>query len=264
VSAGCTGRLALRASATKISNQTNRAEHDLTTALTYSLHDGIATVVIDDGKANVMSVSMLRAVDGALDRAVTDKAAVVLRGRAGMFSGGFDLTAFKREPQELFEMLRAGAELTARLLAFPHPVVAVCTGHAIAMGAFVLLSTDLRIGTSRDARIQVNEVQIGMSLPHFAIEVCRQRLSPAHFNLAALTATPYNQQQAVAAGFLDEVVAPDTLPEVLKSRTDHLRGLNMEAFTATKLRLRGPGLASLRQAIDKDVEEWSTRFRGAA
>lgn len=86
-------------------------------------------------------------------------------------------------------MLKAGAEMTERLLTFPYPVGAVCTGHAIAMGAFLLLSADYRIGTNPEAKIQVNEVLIGLTLPHFAIEVCRQRLTPAHFSLAATTAT---------------------------------------------------------------------------
>lgn len=232
--------------------------------LTYALEDGVATIAIDDDKANVMSVSMLRALDAALDKAAADKAVVVIRGRTGMFSAGFDLTVFKRDPQELFEMLRAGAAITERLLSFPYPVVAVCTGHAIAMGAFLLLSADLRIGASVDAKIQVNEVQIGLTLPHFAIEVCRQRLSPAHFNLAAITATPYNPHQAVVAGFLDEVVPAESLAAVLKSRTDHLRKLDAESFTATKLRLRGPALTLLRDAIKRDVEGWSQRFQGPA
>jgi enoyl-CoA hydratase len=236
----------------------------LNSSLGYQLEDGVATITIDDGKANVMGVSMLRAIDAALDRAASDKAVVVLRGRPGMFSGGFDLTVFKRDQQELFEMLKAGAELTERLLSFPYPVVAVCTGHAIAMGAFLLLCADLRIGTKPEAKIQVNEVQIGLTLPHFAIEVCRQRLSPAHFNLAAVTATAYNQQQGVAAGFLDEVTSTDLLPEVLKSRTEHLRKLDMESFTATKQRLRSPALGLLRDAINRDIEGWSQRFQGAS
>lgn len=157
-------------------------------------------------------------------------------------------------------MLKSGAELAERVLSFPYPVVAVCTGHAIAMSSFILLSADHRIGTRSDAKIQVNEVQIGLTLPHFAIEVCRQRLSPAHFNLAAVTAHPYDQQEAISAGFLDEVTAGDSLPEVLKLRTDHLKHLNMESFAATKLRLRLPALAALRAAIATDIDDWSRRF----
>jgi enoyl-CoA hydratase len=230
-------------------------------SLSYQLDDGVATITLDDGKANVMSVPMLRAIDGALDRAQKDRAVVVVQGRPGMFSAGFDLTVFKSDPKEILEMLKSGAELTERVLSFPYPVIAVCTGHAIAMGAFLLLSTDLRIGTMADAKIQVNEVQIGLTLPHFAIEVCRQRLSPAHFNLAAITATPYIQRQGVEAGFLDKLTTPDDLAGVLEAQKAHLRTLDMDAFTATKMRLRGPGLGLLREAIGKDIEAWSTMFR---
>ena len=233
----------------------------MNSSLDYRLDEGFATITLDDGKANVMSVPMLRAIDRALDRALEDEAAVIVQGRQGMFSAGFDLTVFKSDPQELLEMLTAGAHLTERVLSFPYPVIAVCTGHAIAMGAFLLLSADLRIGTRADAKIQVNEVQIGFTLPHFAIEVCRQRLSPAHFSLAALTARPYRQSQAVEAGFLDEVTTPDELAGVLEAKKAHMRGLRTESFTATKRRLRGPGLVALREAIGKDIEDWSTAFR---
>jgi len=232
----------------------------VTTSLSYVIDDGIATISIDDGKANVMGIPMLSAINAALDRAEADQAAVVIQGRPGMFSGGFDLAVFKRDPQELYEMLKSGAELTERVLSFPHPVIAVCTGHAIAMGAFLLLSSDLRIGTMPEARIQVNEVQIGFNLPYFAIEVCRQRLSPAHFSLATLTAAPYSQTQAVEAGFLDELTSPDDLPGVLQARKAQVRSLEPSAFKATKLRLRETTLSLLRQAIVKDLADWS---RGA-
>jgi enoyl-CoA hydratase len=239
-------------------------EKTLDSTLSYQLADGIATISLDDGKANVMSVAMLAAIGAALTRAEADKAVVVIQGRPGMFSGGFDLTVFKRDQKELFQMLKAGAELTERLLTFPYPVVAVCTGHAIAMGAFLLLSTDYRIGTNAEAKIQVNEVQIGLTLPHFAIEVCRQRLTPAHFSLAAITANPYDQRSAVAAGFLDEVVTLETLPDALNRRTQHLKKLHLESFVGTKLRLREAGQVTLRAAIARDLEDWSKRFNNDA
>ena len=227
----------------------------------YALADGVATITMDDGKANVMSVRMLQALSGALDRAQAEKAVVVLTGRNGMFSGGFDLAVFKGDPDELFRMLEAGALMTEKLLSFPRPVLAVCTGHAIAMGAFLLLSADVRIGVDPGARIQVIEVQIGMTLPRFAVEVCRQRLSPACLNVAAITAEPYSPQQAVAAGFLDDIVPAESLADVVRSRATRLLALHAEAFTATKLRLRGPALEALREGIREDIAEWTTRFR---
>ena len=234
----------------------------MTMLVNYEFSKGIATLTMDDGKANVMSEAMLQALNDALIRAQSDDAAVLLTGRAGMFSGGFDLGVFKRDPAELFRMLEAGARITERLLTYPRPVVAACTGHAIAMGAFLLLSADVRIGVDQGARIQVNEVQIGLTLPRFAIEVCRQRLAPAHLNIAAGTAEPYSPAQAIVAGFLDEIAPAESLATVARERAARLLRLNAEAFAATKLRLREGTLVALRAAIDADIADWKSRFLG--
>jgi enoyl-CoA hydratase len=133
--------------------------------VTYSLADGIATITMDDGKANAMSVRMLDAINKALDQALIDQAVVVLTGRAGMFSAGFDLSVFKSDPAQLFDMLKAGALLSERILSFPNPIVIASSGHAVAMGSFLLLSADVRLGINEGAKVQANEVQIGLTLP---------------------------------------------------------------------------------------------------
>ena len=232
--------------------------------VSYELTDGVATLTMDDGKANAMGALMLEALNAALDRAESDGAVVVLSGRPGMFSGGFDLATFKRSPAEIRQMLEGGARLTQRLLSFPRPVLAACTGHAVAMGAFVLLSADLRIGVDASARIQVNEVQIGMTVPRFALEVCRHRLTPAHMQAAVLTARPHTPQQAVEAGFLDAVVPAQTLAAAAREAAAKLATLHAESFAATKLRLHQRVLASLRDAIRDDMAEWTDRFGSAA
>lgn len=229
----------------------------MTQLVSYELHNGIATLSMNDGKANVMSVAMLQAIDEALDRAQADKAVVVLASTARMFSAGFDMAVFQGEPQDLARMLEAGARLSLRLLSHPFPVVAVCTGHAMAMGAFLLLSADLRIGVNEGYKVQLTEVQIGMTLPHFAIEVSRQRLTPTHYGLAAGLSQPYTPTTALAAGFLDEIEAANALASTVAAHTARLQKLHMGAFAATKLRLRGTALTALRDAIDQDVREWS-------
>jgi len=224
-------------------------------------HDGVTTITMDDGKANVMSVRMLQSLHRALQQAQQDDSTVVLTGRAGMFSGGFDLAVFKRDPAETLLMLTEGARLTERLLGFPRPVLAVCTGHAIAMGAFILLCADVRIGVDHGPRLQANEVQIGMTLPRFAIEVMRQRLSPAQLQLAAVTALPYSPLQAMAAGFLDELTPVSGLAEAARVQMERLGKLDPKAFAATKQRLREPTLVALHQAIDADIADWASRFQ---
>jgi enoyl-CoA hydratase len=232
------------------------------TLLMYEVADGVATITLDDGKANVMSPRMLAALNAALDRALHDKAIVVLTGRTGMFSGGFDLTVFKRGGVELVEMLQAGARLTQRLLSHPDPIVVACTGHAVAMGAFVLLSGDMRIGLKEGATFQMNEVLIGMTVPHFALEVCSQRLAPAHLNLAATLAQRYTGDAALVAGFVDQLVTADQMADAVARTITHLKKMDRAAYSATKLRLRQPMLERLHAAVEADCAEWSARLGG--
>jgi enoyl-CoA hydratase/carnithine racemase len=231
--------------------------------LTIARTDGVTTLTMDDGKANVMSVRMLQALHSAFEQAQGD--IVVIVGRPGLFSGGFDLAVFQRDPRELVTMLSEGARLTERVLSHPRPVVAVCTGHAIAMGAFLLLSADWRLGVDDASRvIQANEVQNAMTLPRFAIEVCRQRLTPAALVRTALLSEPHAPHQALRAGFLDEIAAPDQLMQAAHARIERLRKLDTQAFTATQQRLRAPLLSALHQAIEQDIAEWRSRFAAGA
>lgn len=234
----------------------------------YALKDGIATIVLDDGKANVMGLPMQAAINAALDRALQDKAVVLMTGRAGMFSGGFDLNVFKTDPKAAVHMLEGGARLALRLLSHPHPVMVACSGHAVAMGSFLLLGADYRLGVDRgqvgtgpNFRIHAIEVQIGMTLPYFALELCRQRLTPAHYSLACTTAWPYTPVQAVQAGFLDEVAEPEQFAARMQERALYLSKLHQEAFTATKLKLKQPAIDALEAAIRSDVVSWSERLQ---
>ena len=233
--------------------------------LRYELKDGVATITMDDGKANAMSVRMMDALNAALDQGETAKAIVVLTGRAGLFSGGFDLSVFKKgDNLETLKMLTMGARLSHRLLSHPQPIVVACNGHAMAMGVFILLCADVRVGLNTGASCQANEVLIGMTLPHFAIEVCKQRLSPAHLTQAGITALPYSGAHAVAAGFLDEAVAPEQLAAATQAQVTRLKKIHSQSFTDTKLRLRRASLLALSQAIDQDIADWSGRFQTAA
>jgi enoyl-CoA hydratase len=224
----------------------------VTDLLSYELNDSIATITLDDGKVNILSPQMLSDINGALDRAEADDAIVVLAGRPGVFSAGFDLKLLRAGGDEALAMLRAGFELAARVLSFPKPVVVACSGHAIAMGVFLLLSGDYRVGAAGPYKITANEVAIGLTMPRTAVEICRQRLAPAHFNRATVIAEVYDPDTAVAAGFLDRVVGAAELASTARDVAGQLRALDMDAHTATKLRARDKALAAIRMAIDLD------------
>lgn len=226
----------------------------MTELTTYALDGRIATIAIDDGKVNALSIAMLRSLHDALDRAERDQAVVLLTGRDGRFSAGFDLGVFASgDGGQVVEMLRLGATLAERILAFPTPVVIACTGHAIAAGAFPLLAADARIGADGPFQIGLNEVRIGLTLPHFAIALARHRLHPAHLDRAVVSAALSSPEGAVAAGWLDQVVPADELHATALETARSLAELSPAAHTATKLRARAETIAAVRQAIASEL-----------
>ena len=109
-------------------------------AVSYERSGDVAVVTIDDGKANALSPDRMREIHGALDRAEKDGAAVLLVGRPGRFSAGFDLGVMTKGGADAARaMVQQGAELAVRIARHPAPVVIGCTGHALAMGAVLLL-----------------------------------------------------------------------------------------------------------------------------
>ncbi len=222
----------------------------------YELNGSVATVTMDDGKVNALSADMFDQVNAALDRAQADEAAVVLTGRDGVFSAGFDLATLRAGGHGAARMLLAGFELAERLLQFPRPVVIACNGHAVAMGVFLVLSGDYRIGVSGPYKITANEVAIGLTMPRAAVEILKQRLAPAHFNRATILAETYAPDDAVAAGFLDRVVPPGELHKTAVDLAEAMMQLDMVAHQATKLRARKDTLSAIRDAIVTDATEY--------
>jgi enoyl-CoA hydratase len=222
--------------------------------VSYQLADGTATIAMDDGKANVLSLEMLSAVNTALDGAQRDEAVVVLTGRPGIFSGGFDLKVLGRGGPEAGLMLEQGFELALRLLEHPAPVVIACNGHAVAMASFLLLSVDYRIGVDGPYRLVANEVAIGLTMPRAAIEICRQRLTPAHFNRAVTLAESYTPFDGVAAGFLDRVVTDADLLPAATAIAEEFAGLDRHAHATTKSLARAAAVEAIGKGLAADRE----------
>ena len=220
--------------------------------LHYSLEAQTAVIRLDDGRVNSLSPEMLTAIDAQLTRAEKEAAAVVLVGREGRFSAGFDLKTMGAGPEAAGRMVAAGAELLARMAEFPLPVVAACSGHAIAAGALLLLASDLRFGAKDEFKIGLNEVAIGMTLPVFALELARERLSKRHYTRATQLAEIYAPEGAVDAGFLDELAAPEALLETACAAAAQLAGLQQPAFRSTKRRNAAAMTARMRASLDED------------
>lgn len=220
-------------------------------AVTYRHDESIAVITLDDGKANVLGLGMQEAINEALDSAERDDAgAVVIAGNQKVFSGGFDLKVFQSgDVDASVAMLQGGFELSHRLLSFPRPVVMACTGHAIAMGSFLLCSGDHRIAAP-GYNIQANEVAIGMVLPYAALEVLELRLTRSAYQQAVGLAKVYFGEAALAAGWIDEIALPDAVLERAEESAREFAKLHRGAHAASKLRARAEALEGIRAGID--------------
>lgn len=194
----------------------------------------VTLIRFDDGKANALGFEAVEGITSALDEAEKKSRAVVLAGRQGFFCAGFDLAVMSGGGRRMTDLLEGGSQLLARLSGCPLPVVAACTGHALAAGALLLLAADLRIGASGNFKVGLNEVAIGLPLPAFAVEMAKLRLSRRSLIEATGLSRLYSPAEAVEVGFLDRISDGDLAEEAFSAAEELTERLDGAAFTATR------------------------------
>lgn len=219
----------------------------------YELSGDTAILRIDDGKANALGPSVIGALRDGLTRAEKEAAAVVLTGREERFSAGFDLGVLRKGSDAARGLVIGGAELAVHVARHPAPVVIACSGHALAMGAVLLLAADLRIGAYGAFKIGFNEVALGMAPPIFLAEFARERLSKRHLQRATVQAEIYAPEAAVDAGFLDRVVDPHDLLAAALEEAGRLAQLPRAAFARTRRILREEMLERIEATLADDI-----------
>jgi enoyl-CoA hydratase len=90
--------------------------------------ENVTIITLDDGKANVFSPTMISEFNSLLDQVPTNKGSLLIHGREGMFSAGFDLKVMMSGAEPAVNMVRSGFKMLQRVFSFPRPVVASCTG----------------------------------------------------------------------------------------------------------------------------------------
>ena len=216
----------------------------------YTVINNIATLTFDDGKANAVGPRFLDDVNAGLDRAQAEQVgAVILRGREGIFSGGFDLEEFKKGVELGMTMVERGFDLLVRLCSFPLPLIAACTGHCVAMGAFIVMACDSRIGSQGNFKISLPETAIGMELTPLLLALTTARISRQHMTRVALQSEVYNPEQAVEAGFIDEAVAAGLLDARTMEVALKLASLPQAQYAANKLSIRANTLRTMNDNL---------------
>ena len=217
-----------------------------------SVSGDVATITIDDGKVNALSPAVLAATHCAFDDATQSKV-VVVTGRQGIFSAGFDLSVLRAGGGEAVDLLESGFRLAEKIVNSPVPVIAAVGGHAMAMGTFLVLSTDYRIGPFGHYKIAVNEVSIGMTVPLGTLEICRRRLTPSALHRAVTLSHVFENSEALAAGFFDELVPVDAVLARAHEVAATLASLDGGAYRSTKDRLDAAARDAIQAGISQDI-----------
>ncbi len=218
----------------------------------FEINENIAIITLKNGKVNAISHQVIAEINSALDKAEATSSAVILTSQPGIFSGGFDLKTMKESSNSAVSLVTAGSTLTRRMLSFPYPIIGACTGHAIAKGAFLLLSCDYRIGCEGSFKIGLNEVAIGMTMHQAGIELARNRVPANYLTRSVINAELFDPETAVLAGFIDTLVKPEQLMATAKAAATQMLTLNMTAHHGTKLKERKDILSALDDAIKID------------
>lgn len=219
-------------------------------AVTLEHKGDIALITMDDGKANAISHAVLDGLNTALDDA-KDARAVVLAGREGVFSGGFDLSVMRSgDMVAAMQLVQRGGVLAHRLYGLSKPLVAAATGHGIAMGAFILMACDTRIGPAAPAKFGMNETAIGMVVPMFAQVLAEERLVLSHRTKAFIQATIYDSEGAREAGYLDALEPPEHLVEAALNEAETLAAYPTSAYAGNKAQIRQTALDRMQKSLE--------------
>ena len=213
----------------------------------------VSIITLNDGKANVFSPEMSKAVSSLLDQVPEDKGSLVITGRPGIFSAGFDLKIISSgDASAVSSMIKTGFTLLARVYNFPRPVIAACSGHGVALGAFLLCCADYRIGAKGQFIVQANETRNNMSIPTPILEISKTRISKTHWYRAILNAEAYPIEKAIEPGYLDEVVEAESLMTRAMEVANDLATLGHPHYKITKNLDQKDTLKRIHDAIEEN------------
>ena len=219
-------------------------------AVSLELAEDIALVRLDDGKMNVITEELARDLDAALAQAEADARAIVLAGRPGSFCAGFDQAIMVGEDRVARDALgTAGAAIAQRLFNCPKPVVAASEGHAFTIGALWLMAADTRIGERGAFKYAMTETVMGATLSGWPLVLLESRVPPRLMTPIAVQSMVLGPDDAIEAGYLDQVVdAGEALPAA-RGAAAQLAKLPVEIYAANKRAIREPFRRRLASAL---------------
>ena len=208
--------------------------------------DGVAVLRLAHGKVNAMSIEFCEALTARFAE-ISSARAVVMTATGRTFSAGVDLVRLlEGGAPYVRKFLPVLSEMFATVFSHPAPVVAAINGHAIAGGCVLACAADKRLMARDGGRIGVTELLVGVPFPPAAMEIMRCAAAPQFFADAIFSGATYTPADAVARGFVHDVVEPQALLERAVAAANALAALPPKAFALTKRQTRAPALERMQ------------------
>lgn len=224
----------------------------MTDLLSYDLTDDVATIHLDDGKANAFSNLMFDAVNDAMDKADAEAKIIVIRGRDGIFSAGYNLKELMLGGDTAVQLVKRGSDFAVRMMETRKPIIVAGDGHIIALGAFLFLAADYRISRKGPFQVGLPETANGLPMHNFGRELAMPRLSQRHFSRAFINGEMFTPEAAVEVGYVDEAV--DDVDAAIATSIAFFKSISLNAFAINKPRGHQSLMPGLKQAIQEDLD----------
>jgi enoyl-CoA hydratase/carnithine racemase len=201
-----------------------------------SVHEGVATFMLDNPPQNRLSLEVLTEFAAALEQVRTDESVrvVVLRAEGENFSYGGDISVWPQfTPEQMSAMVSQVLPVLTAFETLPVPVIAVVHGDCFGGGFEIALRADVIIAT-QSARFRHPEATLGVITLLGGVQRVAERAGRARAARWALTTEVVSAADALAAGVIAEVVADDELESAITRWTQMLARGATRAHAAHK------------------------------
>jgi enoyl-CoA hydratase/carnithine racemase len=185
--------------------------------LHHARHGAAALLTMDrPARLNALDPALIAALGSALDAIESDPAVrtVILTGAGDRaFSAGADIHAFApliERGDAMQGFVRPGQALTARIEAFPKPVICAVNGLAYGGGCEVVEAAPLAVAATH-ATFAKPEIKLGFPPPFGGTQRLARLIGRKRALAMILSGAPIPVNEALAIGLVNRVATPDGL-----------------------------------------------------
>jgi len=228
-----------------------------------TIKDRLAIITLSRGKSNALNREMITELDDMLNNISTDPAigGVMIAGQDNFFSAGLDLIELysytEDEARSFWDLF---LKFIANITAFRKPIVAAINGHSPAGGCVIALACDTRVMAEGKFIIGLNEVPVGIIVPHSIFELYSFWLGKANASRSLLEGKLFTPEEALAIGLVDEVVKQESIMTAAERRVRKYMAFESNTWQQSKVNIRKDLIAvtsaDQRVSLDIMLQQW--------